>query len=262
MIGIYFFVGVPQITPTEYPKLTTPHLYNNPDVSIENIHISAIYFVPKNKNPADNWKNTMEAGLIKLREFHELQFQRRSKISYEIFPEPVIGEKDSLFYDTTSTDRGNPQALINASNEIERRVFANAGDLFNVNFGRDIDDVYPVLFIMYEGVGASGGIINESEEETAAGIAERLNLSESVIFVVDVKSSDGFFLVNREIVDGTHGPNGQSVLAHEFYHTLGLPDEYSLENGVAESPDIMGLGRFKPVENTYLSRELLAGLGL
>ena len=261
--GIYFFVGVPRINPTIFQQPAIPHLYNNPDIKIENIQIFAFYFVPKNKTVKENWRNTMESGLNRLQEFHKLQFLQRSKISYNIFPEPVIGEREILFYDTETTNRGNPQALINSSNEIERRVFRSDGNLFYVDFPRSTDKSYPVLFIMYEGVGASGGIINESGENlTSAEIAKKLNLPESIIYIVDVKSTDGFFLVNREILEGKHGQNGQSILAHEFYHTLGLSDEYSLEDASARSADIMGLGRFKPIENTYISKKLMASLGL
>lgn len=262
--GIYFLVGVPRIEKTNFPRATLAHLYNNPDVSIANIHIFAFYFVPKNKSAdiSQDWGSTIASGLDNLKRFHELQLQKRSQISYKIFPEPVIGEHDSIFYNTENTDRGNPFALINISKELQKRVFNESGDLYLEEFKKSSPDDYPVIFVMYEGVGSTGGIINESEKETATDIAREFNLPESVIFIVDVEAAHGFFLVNKEIITGRHGPNGQSIMAHEFYHTIGLPDKYSLKDGVANSADIMGLGRFKLIENTYLSKELLAGLGL
>lgn len=264
LAGIYFFVGTPKIIPTYYPNAASVHLYNNPDISIKNIHIYAFYFIPQNKSetPPDNWKETITAGLVNLRDFHNLQLQKLSGISYEVFPEPVIGVKDNSFYDTDKTDRGNPQALISVAEELEGRVFERDGDLYREDFAKNKNDSYPVMFIMYEGVGAAGGIINDSQKETASEIAAELNISESIIYLVDVSSADGFFLVNREIVEGLHGLNGHAILAHEFYHTIGLEDKYSEIDSVAESADLMGLGRLKPLENGYLSRESLAALGL
>ncbi|MEK7090151.1 MAG: hypothetical protein AAB930_01035 [Patescibacteria group bacterium] len=262
--GIYYFVGVPRIESTNFPALSAIHLYNNPDVLVDNIHISAFYFVSENKigQVSGNWHNTMEVGLPKLAAFHELQFQKRSKISYAIYPEPVIGEKDNLLYDTENTGRGNPRALIAISEELERRVFKPDGDLYRKDFAEIGGQGYPVIFIMYEGVGATGGIIHESARETASEIAADLGLAESVIFVVDVSSADGFFILNRETLEGKHGPNGETIVAHEFYHTLGVEDKYSLDTGRAESADLMGLGRFKPLENTFLSKDTLNALGL
>lgn len=264
LAGIYFFVGTPKIFPTDFPAVASVHLNNNPDVPVKNIQIYAFYFTSQNKSTVvlDNWKETLNSGLANLREFHSQQFQRLSEITYEIFPEPVIGEKNNLFYDTENTDRGNPFALINASEEIERRIFRMGGDLYRKDFAGPREDSYPVMFIMYEGVGSAGGIINESGQETISEIAAELKLPESLIYIVDVESADGFFLVNREIVEGRHGANGYAVLAHEFYHTLGIEDKYSEADGIAESPDLMGLGRLKPLESTYLSRESLAVFGL
>lgn len=264
LAGIYFFVGTPKVIPTNFPASVSIHLNNNPDVLIKNIQIYAFYFVPRNKSIAipDNWAESLNSGLVNLREFHSLQFQNLSEVGYKIFPEPVTGEKNNLFYDTEKTDHGNPRALISVSEELERRVFRASGDLYQGDFAGLGDGAYPVMFIMYEGVGAAGGIISESAKKTPAEIASDLNLPESVIYIVDIKSADGFFLVNREIVEGRHGVNGHAILAHEFYHTFGLEDKYSETDGIAESSDLMGLGRLKPIENAYLSREVLKSLGL
>lgn len=264
MAGIYFIVGVPRISPTYFSQVNSTYLYNNPDVSIKNIHIFAFYFVPQNRsgNISDEWNETISAGLANLREFHSLQFRNLSEISYEVFPEPVVGLGDNVFYDTENTNYGNPHAMINISEELERRVFREDGDLYREGFAKFKDDSYPILFIMYEGVGAVGGVINDSSKETASEIAAELNLPESVVYIVGVSSVNGFFLVNREIVEGKYGANGRAILAHEFYHTIGLEDKYSLETGIVQSPDLMGLGRFRPLENAYLSRESLAAFGL
>lgn len=261
---MYFWIGVPKVYRSASPELNQPYIYNNPEQSIKDIRIAAFYFVPRNKAKLqiENWKQILEAGLQELREFHSLQFQGLSAVSYEIYADPIIGLEDNLSYDTEVTQRGNPRALINIAEELEARVFRLEGDLFSPDFAKHSESAYPVLFIMYEGVGASGGVIYESELESVSDIAREVGLPESVIFKVNVESTDGFFLVNREFLAGTHGPAGTSVFAHEFYHTIGVSDGYDEETAVAQTPDIMGLGRTKPLDKTYLSNETLSHLGL
>ena len=111
-------------------------------------------------------------------------------------------------------------------------------------------------------MGASGGIVYDSDLTTREEIAHSLDLPEEVIFIVDIESVDGFFLLNREFLAGIHGSFGGSILAHEFYHTIGIPDSYIPPKAVPTSQDIMGLGRFKPLNKTYLSHESLKELGL
>jgi len=261
---MYFWIGVPKVYRSASPALNQPHIYNNPGQSVKDIRIAAFYFVPENKAELqiDNWKQILEASLQELREFHSLQFQGLSSLSYEIYPEPVIGLGDNLSYDTEVTQRGNPRALINIAEELEVRIFRPEGDLFSPDFAKRSESTYPVLFIMYEGVGASGGVIYESELESVSDIARELGLQESVIFKVNVESADGFLLVNRDFLTGLQGSAGTSVFAHEFYHTIGIPDGYDEETAVAYAPDIMGLGRTKPLDKTYLSNETLSHLGL
>lgn len=88
-----------------------------------------------------------------------------------------------------------------------------------------------VTLIMYEGVGASG--------------------------------ADGAALVSRVfLADPRYKDIGATILAHEFYHALGLPDEYDSDTAVAFSDDIMGLGRERPIEKTYIKKELLNQMGI
>lgn len=264
LASMYFWIGVPRISHFAPPEFAAPHFYGNPGRSIEKIQISAFYFVPENKAVAlaADWAEVLQTGLQKLVEFHSLQFQGRSSLSFKMYPKPVIGLRDNQWYDTEITQRGNPRALIAIGQELEARAFHTQGDLFLPDFVALADNAYPVLFVMYEGVGASGGVIYESELESVSEIAQKLGLPESVIFKVDIKSVDGFFLVNREFLAGSHGPAGTSVFAHEFYHTIGVPDGYDEETAVAREPDIMGLGRTKPLDKTYVSKETLKSLGL
>jgi len=263
---MYFWIGVPRIyrpaaSSDRFAGFAAPHFYGNPGRSIGEIQIAAFYFVPENKAglQAVDWKEVLQASLQQLVEFHSLQFQGLSRASFKIYPAPVIGLADNLSYDTEVTQRGNPRALIAIGEELEARAFRPDGDLFVPDFA--VRDAYPVLFVMYEGVGASGGVIHESELESVPEIARELGLPESVIFEVDIKSVDGFFLVNREFLAGSHGPAGASVFVHEFYHTIGIPDGYDEETAVSYTADIMGIGRTKPLDKTYVSKEILKNLG-
>lgn len=257
-------IGVPNIYSEAYPQLTTPHLFNTPDRSVENIHIFAVYFVPSDKTyrQVSDWRMLMESNLKQLSDFHKLQLQGHSQISYSIYPEIITGFSDALSYDTEVTQSGNPRALVSVSEEIEARVFNPGGDLFKDLFIQKDDDEHRILFIMYEGVGASGGIIHQSKLETAEEVTASLDLPESIIFVVDIENVDGFFLLNREFLSGVEGAYGETLLAHEFYHTLGIPDFYLAPKDVATSQDIMGEGRGRPLRQTYLERDILKQLGL
>ncbi|MEK7561141.1 MAG: hypothetical protein AAB539_04275 [Patescibacteria group bacterium] len=257
-------IGVPAIYGTAMTPLARPHVYGRPERSIEEIRITAFYFVAKNKKDriADNWRDALEKNLAALADFHALQLRGRSHISYRIYPAPVIGLEDNIFYDTDVTQRGNPHGLIHISEELDRRALRETGNLYDVGFAARPKNSYASLFILYEGVGASGGIIYESGEKSVEGIAAETGLSPDVIFIVGVKNADGFFLLNREFLMGSYADIGGSLLAHEFYHTLGLPDGYTGTEATPTTSDIMGLGRMRPIERAYIGRETLENLGL
>jgi len=261
---MYFGIGVPKIYSENLPEEETSHIYDNPERSIENITLFAFYFVPKNKTDKqiENWQSILTDHLEQLKNFHNLQLQGRSDIEYRIFPKPIIGLNENLSYDTESTQFGNPNGLIAISEEINSRVFDSAGDLHDSNFKENINGSYPVMLIIYEGVGASGGVIYDSQLETAKEIAESIELPESVVFVVDIEDVDGFFLLNREFLTGVNGTYGNSTFVHEFYHTLGVPDFYIPPEDTPTSGDIMGLGRKRPLEQTYIDGKILQKLGL
>lgn len=261
---MYFWVGVPSVAPNDMPESQAIHFYGDPGRILGDIMVYAVYFVPENKKTliAENWRGLLETNLVKLQVFHSLQFGGRSNIQYRIYPDPVVGMSESTAYDTDDTANGNSRALITIAQELEKRVFDSSGDRFRSDFVERSSNAYPVLMVLYEGVGASGGMIFESESESAGEIANKLGLSESVVFPIKIRAVDGFFLLNREFLTGRYGTFGASLLAHEFYHTIGLPDQYDTPNGNPFSSDLMGSGRFLPIEKTYLGRDLLRQLGL
>ena len=258
LVLMYFWVGVPTVYQEKIPEAGTPHLAYDQERLIKNIHISAFYFVPKNKINLKlaGWKEVLENNLKKLQAFHELQFRGRSHIEYSIYSEPVVGMEDNLKYDTESTEHGNQRALLSVAEELDRRSLVKREG-----------DAYPVMFIMYEGVGASGGVIYESNLESTEEISKKLGLSASVIFKVNINSVDGFFIVARKfLADPEYVIIGVSTLAHEFYHTLGLEDKYEVSEAAAfesvSSQDLMGSGRKASLNKTYLGIEALKLFGL
>jgi len=263
--AMYFGIAQPTVYSEDFAELPIPHSYGDSNRPIPEISIAAIYFVPQNKqdNIAQNWKELLEDSLQKLQKFHEIQFLGRSRINYNIYPKPVIGLRESIAYDTDNTQYGNPQALRNISEEIDKRIFDPEGDLFLSDFASFYKDSYPVLAVVYEGVGAVGGVIYESEFELASDIAKKLDLPEASIFIVDVEAADGFFLINRDFFDNPEfGQVGRTLFMHEFYHTIGVPDAYEVPSNVPTSQDIMGSGRFKQLEETYIDKKTLKKLGL
>ncbi len=229
---IYIAAGSPQLPSETLPEGGPLHYYHNGEVPIEKIHALVLYFVPKNKTASaiPDWREILEPPIKALQRFHAFQFQGRSLLTYNIYPRPVIGRQDNMFYDTEITQHGNPEALRRTAQELEERMMKPGGDLYNPYWAITEPGVYRVTIVMYEGVGASGG--------------------GNTAFVSRIFFSDPRW---RDIAATT--------LAHEFYHTLGIPDAYELEEGIATSQDIMGLGRTRPLEKTYLERNTLYQLG-
>ena len=268
---MYVTINSPLVYQEAVAFPSNPHIYNNPDRSIKNIEIVVFYFVPKDRimSQLADWREILERHLEELVSFHSLELRDTSDIHYTIYPQPVIGLKQSAQYDTDITQHGNSQALLHVAEEIDTRVFDSAGDLHRQDFLITREQGYPVLLILYEGVGASGGIIYDSESGSVSEIARKLKLPESIVYPVNIKTVDSFLLLNQKyLTEQQNGDTGTTILAHEFYHTLGVPDGYEekeengIQTAVSTSNDIMGVGRSYPIDKTYLSKETLKGLGL
>lgn len=145
------------------------HYYNNNNKSLGDINIKVFYFVPSDRiKDSENWnfKEVLLKNLEEIKSFHQLQFEGLSNLNYEIFPEPIIGLKETFFYDGQDTRFGNPHALEIILNELKNK------------FSQD----HSIFIIVYEGVGAGGsevltaGIIargyftQESQKELASAV--------------------------------------------------------------------------------------------
>jgi len=221
--------------------------------------------VPKNlKNKTDpNLINALEDHLNKVVRFHEIQFRGLSKLKYEIFPQPIVLREDNGFYDTANTNKGNPEALLRISQEMSDRILTKGGDLYDEQFAETESGEYPVMGLIYEGVGASGSAIYESDLNSAAEIAKRLGIPESEVRIVGIKGIQGFFILNKEyLTKPEYAFYGDTLFYHEFGHTLGLDDSYNQETNQPFLMDVEGGGRNKPLDLTYIDRSSLRDMGV
>jgi hypothetical protein len=122
-------------------------------------------------------------------------------------------------YDSNTTDRGNPHALVAIADELGIK-------------GTPSSNAYEVTYIIYDGVGASGML-------------------------------HAALLNKRFLIDPAYADIRESLVAHEFYHTLGIPDGYDQATGTSTTADLMGLGRLaRPLPDNFLEHDTLAHLGL
>lgn len=242
LISLTLFVGVTKINPKQILNVIHPHFYNNDQVSIEKIKITVFYFIPKDAltKKQDNWKEITEKHLRNLIDFHTVIFENTSKITYEFFPEIITGEKTTKEYESLFENNEN-DALIPVQEEITKRVLTPDGNLYNLKDKPKGNTTRNVYLVIFEGNGAAG--------------------------------NGNFALVSRAyLTDKAYEEIGSTFLAHEFYHTLGLPDNYIIlprvysdtEQTKVSYPtykDIMGIVTI-PLPYTYIDEDSLKKMGL
>lgn len=242
LIILWFFVGVSSVNPKPLFTQQPPHLYGDEKKSLEKIHITIFYFIPKDiaTKKYDTWKEVTEENIKKVIEFHNLQFNNLSKIDYEFFSSPIIGEKTVKEYEQLFT-YDDHDALVPVKEEIERRALVSTGDLYVQQEIKSDTTVRNVYLVIFEGKGAAG--------------------------------NDDFCLISRSyLTDPLYKENGATFLAHEFYHTLGLLDNYQTSNyvykdtqqttiSILTQKDIMGQVNI-PLSYTYINPDTLKKMGL
>jgi hypothetical protein len=211
--------------------------YENGGVSLANIKVTAVYFIPKDEyrlykegQPGgflSDWKERVNAQLERIKQFHESQFAGYSKLQYAIQEDPetavIVGEQNSIEY-VKKTNGGSsqgevPETLRIVGLELERRFPG-------ITLPDSEPGVYRVLVIYYQPVGAV--------------------------------SSENVVLLGTAFIEGDTRIKGRgdTTLYHEFAHTLGLPDRYvySGVQGYDQSTgyDIMGKARNGELEVAYI----------
>ena len=233
---LYFRVGVPDIYANQNSIKVSAHIYDKPDLSIKKINLIAVYFVPKDRQELQitDWQERLDNSLSRLTAFHRLETSGNSVINYVIYPQPMIGLELGQNYDTENTNYGNPHALIAVGRELEARLLSPDGDLWSPEIAAPVyKNSYRSVIVLYEGTGASGAV------GEPMALLSRL------------------YLTRPE-----YQTYGTTLLAHEFYHTLGLPEGYEVPSEDPITSDIMGAGRLKSIERTYINADALDRLGL
>lgn len=176
------------------PKI---HFYGDSTKKLSKTSLQVFYFVPNNKKDKifEDWFPSIEQAIREVSDFHRRQFSGFSVLSFEIYPQPVIGQKDNFFYDGIfedgqKTNYGNPGALFKVVQEIKNRNLA----------AEQKPGEYRVLAIVYEGVGASGS------QEQSLLVARA-------------------YLTQEKLKDF-----GPSIFEHELMHAFGVPDFYEAED--------------------------------
>jgi hypothetical protein len=243
LIILALFVGVQKVE--KKPVLTPirPHMYDNESSSLENIHITVFYFIPKDviSKMDTTWQVSTQKHIEDLVSFHTMQFEGSSKITYDFFPEAIIGKRSVSEYESVLGYDDN-DSLSQIKEEVISRILTDGGDFYSsyTKFKKNTSgkDVYLIVF---EGKGAAG--------------------------------NDAFALVSKSyLTDPVYKEYASTFLAHEFYHTLGLPDNYQTSSYVYKDnqqvsislltmKDIMGQVNI-PLSHTYIDTETLKKMGL
>ena len=185
--------------------------------------------------------------------------KNKVEIDSDIYPQPVIGLKNASFYNGgINTSGGNPNALMNVRDELLDRVFDKSGDLYEKGFASKRSTAeFQSIAVIYQGVGAAGLIFISPKDE---------RLGENPVYQIEDEGPPLFLVSDSYLFDRNFEKFGVTTFAHEFGHTLGLDDEFKVTLNPATEwvirDDIMGSGRNRPLDATYLSLESKKLLGL
>lgn len=226
------------------------HYADDPSLKINSIAIKAFYFLPTDRKDQmdDDWQKHLNDSLAGLKEFYTLQLNNAVKITFDIYPQPIIGQYETAYYDRQE-GQGNPMALLAIQKELTNRVFSSSGDLYEKFFAEGNSDSFRVMGILYQGVGSTATIFKKN------GGADNLA-------VLEEGTLPAFLVSDYYLTTPSYKDYGQTIFAHEFGHTLGLPDAYDIKTGIPYSDDIMGEGRYRPLNIAHLSVEAKKKLGL
>ncbi len=209
----------------ERATATNIHAYDDARSSIKEILLTVYYFVPANKID-DAADTSWKAPMMQALE------------NIKLFHDMQFGGRSHFSYVIHPTAVVGKQTNMFYDSTDTTRGNPHAIESISEEL-KDIEHVsstqsgiYHVIYIVYDGVGASG-------------------------------MSHAALINRRFLTDSSYDYVRESLIAHEFYHSLGIPDGYDQSTGTSTTPDLMGLGRTtRDLKSNFLEHDTLAHLGI
>ncbi|BCX15243.1 MAG: hypothetical protein KatS3mg097_135 [Candidatus Parcubacteria bacterium] len=239
-LSALLYYSFSQQSNNQLSSLSTLHFYDEPSIDLKHINLYAIYVVAADKKNEikNNWQQLIEKSLQKISAFHQNQFRNLSHLEYKIYKQPIIIENidtmNNKGFDVTSL----PEFF---------KIIEKIDKEMPLDFITNKNDIYKILVIFYEGENTAFGSAIVDKEN----IAEKYQQSSRII-TTTIENFNGVALISNDYLNK---PYGESILYHEIAHTLGIPDFY--KDNQELSLDIMGNGRFIPLEINYLDYEII-----
>lgn len=104
--------------------------------SIDQIEVTMVYFVPKDRQPIIDWKARLDYYARRIEQFHQREFQGQSKLSVKV--------REEIFTSKYSSD----QLRLGDANQIYFKTLEEVER--GLKFGRTTEDTFPILLVMSE----------------------------------------------------------------------------------------------------------------
>jgi hypothetical protein len=251
--GFYYYsltYNPPEKKVVYSPGNRTLHLATEDRIAISNVDVKVVYFTPIDLEPLTNWSwnEKITNVLTEVKDFYK--FQLGNNISFNVYPKVIVGKEIHGFYDGEKTDNGNPNALISVREEVLKRVFSTSGDLYDSQFVISNRGRFQILLIVYEGTGASAMIYQNSPSNGTD------------VVTIETDGPPAIILSSAYLNSAYYTDFGSTILAHEIGHSFGLSDSSDLATGAYKDNDLMGAGRRRTIDSTYISDKNKKLLGL
>lgn len=250
------FTKVALLPETDVPDV---YLYGNPAVSLEDVYVRVVYFVPESENTGAQKDFVETEGYLRaellpeLIAFHEREFLGRSRILFSFYPEPFFGNQERSVYEREFLHIESSDPLRPLENEVRIRATHPDGDLFQEMFAKEDPGAYDILLFIY------------------AETIPSLSIGGVDAFIPGFTGdTGGSALVFAPVVDPSFRSaflNAGSIVYHELLHAMGVPEQYDLRSPNVfeqqkERNDILGIGTLLPLSRTRVGEDVKKGMGL
>jgi len=239
--------------------------YQDPENTISNVLIQAIYIVPNGADPVPDWQAKITANLQNIQIAQHRIFNNKSNIDFRIYPEVVSTKaisRDVLSNVAKGIYQKNADVLaydlpIETINSIVYKQTNTTTAFFS-----NIEKYDQVTTLVYLEVGKNGeNVANSRQYESGFASISPVFSNGNYFGIVGLNFRNDF--------------STSAVAYHEFMHTLGLVDEYPYRDGsIARSPThifnklvqlqptLMENARLLPLNQTYIDDQVLTMIGI